>query len=330
MLKQEEEILELERQLKNQLEDPKEDKESQVIVDAAIEESSNEEVNEGSEEETEDASEEGSEDEVQAESDDEGPGKKANRKQRIAWKELREEAKTAKKEAQELKERLARLEGYTQAQQKPEAPRVEVRQEDIEPDKTIDPDGWMQWKISKVENEQRIVQDQLRRQQEENVWLQHEREYAKKFSHYDDAKQFLLDTRYKEIKNQFPYATDAQIKAHISQEEREAVRNSIKMNMDPADTIMLYAQKYGYKPREEKKEASVEQKQGTDFDQIKRNVKKSSSLMGGASRGPSSSELTEEIFLNMPADKILNMPADKLEAFDKKMMKQVYDDLTSN
>jgi hypothetical protein len=265
-------------------EEPVEEKtETDEIVDDAVEEV------EGENEELQNPDEEEEEEEVDL-SDPSKKGK-AFAKKRHELKAEKEAKEAALKESQELRERLARLEGKTDAIQTQQTQPTETS--NPEPDKELDREEWYEWKIKEQDTRQaaqdkRLEQlDQIQKVSQERNGLEIlEKQYAKKndIADYSDRKEFIKEREAKLIKIQYPQATDAQVQQHIDNQELQMAADIYANGRNPAEVFSQMADAYGYTAESK----TIEKKKGKkepNLEKIERNQAKSANLMGGSGRG---------------------------------------------
>jgi len=212
-------------------------------------------------------------------------------------KREKEERKRAESEAQELRERIARLEGMQEANQIAQTTQQTEPQEEI-PDPDIDPDGYTQYQIKQLQAKQKEYEDQAARLKAERQWDAMEREYSLSNPDYENAKKYLVNQEIQKIKKQYPHATDMQITQHIKEQEYLVVGSAARAGQDPLKYIEFLAFENGYRGENVKAEKKpIEQK--PNIAAINRNQRKHDSIIGGSSAGSQDGKPTPEQILNM-------------------------------
>jgi DNA repair exonuclease SbcCD ATPase subunit len=212
-------------------------------------------------------------------------------------KREKEERKRAESEAQELRERIARLEGMQEASQIAQTTQQTEPQEEI-PDPDIDPDGYTQYQIKQLQAKQQEYEDQAARLKAERQWDAMEREYSLSNPDYENAKKYLINQEIQKIKKQYPHATDMQITQHIKEQEYLVVGSAARAGQDPLKYIEFLAFESGYRGENVKAEKKpIEQK--PNIAAINRNQRKHDSIIGGSSAGSQDGKPTPEQILNM-------------------------------
>ena len=194
---------------------------------------------------------------------------------------MRKDAKEKSKELQEMKERLARMEGAQQAQQAIQQPPAEEKApvEEI-PDKDLDPDAYLDYHLRKKDKEiedikQRFdnFENQAAASSSEQLYKELESRHAEKDTSYKDAKAYLVQTLHDEIKQAYPAASESQIRQHLKTKEYDLVASLAKAGWNQGaifGSIKAQAIDKGYKETESKPKA--------DKTKLKRNMEKSASL----------------------------------------------------
>ncbi len=200
-----------------------------------------------------------------------------------AFQKLRLEKKQAKEESAALRERIARLEGMQEVQDK----RKEEVAEDAEPDKEEDYEAHQEWRIRQQDNKiasleaKQIKTDQLSQFQEaEKVWHDVEKSHIQDDESYGDAKEFLIKTLTSEASAKFPSATVSQIKDYVRNEELKFVGSLAEQGIGEGHiiaTMRSLSEQKGFKPAAKK----VPQ----DKEKLKRNMSKSVNLADAPSAG---------------------------------------------
>lgn len=258
---------------------------------------------EGDKEEIE-GSEEISEDEEQEE---ELTGAKFRHKLK-AEKEAREKME---REAAELRERLARLEGRAEVQQTQPAAQ-DAPAEEI-PDPEYEPEKYAIWKAKKLEEEMQTMRQEQARLSAERQWDAMDSEIARTNPDYAKAKEFLIESEFRKIKMQYPSATDAQIRQHLKDEEYKVVGNAVKSGLDPMQHIEFMAWQAGFRPEEANPEPKEKEapKQKSNIKNIKKNSRKNASLIGGSAAAPNDGTATARQLLEMSIADIEKFGVDK-------------------
>lgn len=287
----------LEELSKIENEEDTETKDSEEVVDKAIEEvEEDQEVDE--EEQEEEDQEEEEEEEVENDIDEE---QLTGAKFRHKLKAEKEARKKLEDEHQQLKEHVARMEGRQDALSTQEAPQEKKESEEI-PDPDEDPDAYMIYAQRKTEEKQAALEAELSQMKAEREWQTVESDYAKANEHYQDAKDFLLDKHRNDIKTQYPYATDIQIEQALKQGEREEIAKAAQNGVMPTEQIEFLAYKAGFRPSD--KEEKQTPKKKPNMEKIKKNAKKSASLIGGSSEGGPSDRLSADQMVTMSMEEI--------------------------
>jgi hypothetical protein len=226
----------------------------------------------------------------------------------------KEERKRLERETQELRERLARLEGKAEATQQA----VPEIKEEI-PDREIDPEGHSLWKADQLEKKFEEIQKENTRLNAERQWQNMESEHVKSNSDYADAKQFLIDQETAKIKELHPHATSSQISQHIKEQEYITVGNAARAGIDPLQHIEFLAFKEGFRPGEKKKEVKKNPARKSNIKAINRNSKRNASIIGGSSAGAGDEKASPEQLLNMSMEEINSFGRDKFEKSIRKI-----------
>ena len=204
---------------------------------------------------------------------------------------MRKEAKERARENQELRERLARLEGAQEARTQPEAP---VVVEEI-PDRELDPEAYIDYivnnsnkKIEALSTKIELSTEQAASVQREQLYKDLENKYSETDPGYKEAKSYLMKAQASELMDAHPNATDAEIKQELKRREYTLVQNLAQAGSGVDEifgTLKAQALAKGYREITTKK----------DNTKLKRNIKKSASLndapSGDAQFGYSESQL---------------------------------------
>lgn len=304
-------ILEDEKALEEQI-NQNDDSESENLVDSAIENADPEKEKEQPDTEEQEEEEEFREaasidDEV--DEDIEHSGKNPN----AAFAKMRKEKANLEKEKQELAERLARLEGMVEAginNNSNSDTNALAKDHDPEPDKELDREEWLEWKLRKQEEkftnyEQSLLQQSAKSQyqQAQNELKTLESQYAKNDKAYFEAKDFLIDKKKQELLLQFPTATDDQISQHLDDQMLKAAAQLYANNINPAEKFREMADLYGYSSTKSSKSAPNGK---TNLDKLKTNKRKSASLNGSSSISPMDSPDADAV-VNMALEKAMSL-----------------------
>lgn len=233
------------------------------------------------------------------------------------WKRLREKKKAAKAEAeeqkkraeealkreQELRERLARLEGREEARAKPEVKEVDT---DPEPDADLDPDLHVKWQLRQT-NKRLEAAEKKAAQAEQFAQVEGmrrgvqmlEKEYVKvnKLDDYEDAIEHIKNVNRNLIKLEYPNATDAQIDSHLEAERLKKASESYAKGVNPAEHFYKMAQTLGY----QKAKKAINDK--PNIESLNRNMPKNANLMGASN---------VEATGGVPTDKVVKMSVEQL------------------
>lgn len=257
------------------------------------------------------------------EGDDEGHNDDDKRKRNSAFgrmraeqKDLRARLEAESKEKQELRERLARLEGRTEAGDKP-AP----AQADNEPDKDLYPEDHLMWKNRQLEKKLEEVEERTKRfEQDSNVQRAQQAvetietvyKTSNPSSDYDGAVKFLVDkeTAMKKLLN--PEMTDAQIRGQIQIEKMQLFAQLHAKGQDPAKVVYETARIHGFSPI-----AKADPKPKTDLDKVRDNQRRATNLIGGSAASANGNKPSSEQVLGMSMDKLAKEYARNPRIFDE-------------
>ena len=260
--------------------------------------------------------EEEQEEEVEVEEEEEPEEQLTGAKFRHKLKAEKEARERMEREASELRERLARLEGRAEAQQPApqQAPAEEI------PDAEYEPEKFAIYKAQKLEEQLESMRLEQTRLQAERQWDAMDNEMARSDSNYAEAKKFLIEAEFNDIKHQYPSATDAQIRQHLKQQEYALVGNAVQAGMDPMQQIQFLAWQKGFRQGEASpSEKKAPAKQKSNIKNIKKNAKKNASLIGGSAAAPSGEGATARQLLEMSIHDINKFGADKYATAIKKL-----------
>lgn len=214
------------------------------------------------------------------------------------WKKLRQKKIAAKAEAEEarliaekssrenaeLRERLARLEGREEGRAKPE---ISKEPEDQEPDRDIDPDAHVTWRMNNMEKElqaaKKTAAEAQAASQIEGIRRgldMLEKEYIKsnKVDDYNERIEHIRKIERNLIKVRHPSATEEQITRHLDSQRLELGADAYKNGNNPAKMFIEMSEALGYAKPSSKKTVSDK----PDIEAINRNQKKSASLIGSS------------------------------------------------
>jgi len=270
------------------------------------------------EEDTEEEDDELEEDDEEDDDDDDEENVEEEKEEELTGAKFRHKLKAEKAarekiqmEAQELRERLARLEGRAEATES----KQEVKEAEI-PDQEYEPERYAIWKAEQLEKKLQIIEQEQSRSNAERQWEKMQADYAKKSPTYNDAKQFLIDNEVKKIKEVYPYASDDQIAQHIKEQEYITAGNAAKAGIMPTEHIEFLAFQAGYRPSE-KKEETISKK--SNIQKIKKNAKKNASLIGASSATDKGDARSAEQLAAMSLEEITKFGRDKYEAAIRKI-----------
>jgi len=301
----EQKILEELQQLAEEPEKDKKDSEElleEVTKEPEEEETGEEETEEKSEEETEEESKDGEEEESVTDSEEEEEEVKPGAQMRHKLKAAKAAEADKARENQELRERLARLEGRADATPVSEAPKEEI------PDPEYEPEKYAQYQNGKLEKRVQEMEATQKRVNAERQWETMQTEHARISPDYNNAKEFLIQHETQKLKDRHPSATDAQIAQAIKQAEYAEAGNAAKAGIVPTAHIEYLAYKAGYRIEDKPKEAP---KKKPNIKEIKKNAKKSASLIGGSPAGDGGDARTPQQLLNMSLEEIHKFGADE-------------------
>lgn len=298
-------------------EEDKEEKSAEELVEEIApkeEESEEEEPKEEelkeSEEEDESEEEEGEEEEAQKpEEEEESEEKLAPAKMRHKLKAEREAKEVLQRQINELQLAAARQQGRDEA-----TPKQEVETEEV-PDQDLEPERYAIYKADKLEKQVQAMEKAQTRVNAERQWEDMQSSYEKSHPEYTQAKAFLIDHETAQIKSLYPAATDTQIAQHMKQQEYITAGNAAKAGVDPLQHISFLAYQAGFRPGEEKKTV----KKKVNIDKIKKNAKKSASLIGGSAAAPSDAIRSADQLAKMGLEEITKMGRPAIEAAIRKI-----------
>lgn len=243
--------------------------------------------------------------EIAEEKDTKKLRKRIEKNYRQKLKEKDEEIKKLEDAIRSAQLTMAEQKGFQEALKKPETPEVI----DNEPDPTLDPEEHHAWKFRQLEKEN----EELKKAQSEHssfIQEQRDRESIRSLEsdfksrnpdvNYDGAKQFLKDRESTLIKLQYPNATDAQINDYFAKYEMDLFKNLASQGKNGTDVLVEMAKEHGY---EEKSRSKAPAKR-PNFQKLKANQEKNTSLIGG-SDSVKEHEIKPEAVLNMSMEQLL-------------------------
>ena len=329
-MKDAEEYMEkLQKQIDEQEQKADEDasSESGKLVEQAMEEADPKEEGNAAQEAEEDASEQ--EDEAAAEDEEEGEeqeegaadddeadevddeSEEAPRSNKT-WADMRNKLKERDEELAKLREAVQQV----QLQQAEQKGRIEAQQaqapavdDDPEPDPVLDPDEHNTWllrqrdkEISELRATQEQHSAQFQVQQARQAINVLESEYKRQNPNidYGAMKDFVKQREAALLKIRYPQASDLQINSALEQAEFEVFAGAHSNQANGAAIIVDMARQHGYEPINGKEET----KKKVDYAAVKKNKKKSASLIGG-SDGTRQHEVSPNQVLNMGFDDLL-------------------------
>lgn len=190
-----------------------------------------------------------------------------------------EKRRASENEAQLLKERLSKLEGYIEAlgrnsRDSAESSYNDSNNEGLDESEVIDTKLYeytkkLEQKINQLEQSTMATQKSMTMTQIEN-------EYRKAVPDYDEATRHLLSVELESAK----YAFDDQNQAamFVQQKVQRMVQNAIARGENPAAVAYNLAQKYGYTPANAK---NKEVSRAPNLSAIEKNIKRSSTVAAG-------------------------------------------------
>lgn len=242
-------------------------------------------------------------------SDDAKRRARAFARERKEKRELREKLEAEAKARQELAERLAKLEGRSEASPKLES---KVDLADQEPDRDLYPEDWNVWNSNQLRKELEELKS-FKKQQEAMTQFEAERrgvaalegQFKQKAADYDDAVAYLVEKekRVKKVIN--PNATDAQIDSLIEQEKVALFKQIYATGKNPAEVVYELAKADGWTGK--KALPTPAAKPSSNLDRVAENQRKAASLIGGSS-ADKTGKITSEQLLSMSVDELVRVP----------------------
>lgn len=329
-------------QLKALEDGDKDDKESEDVVEEALKEAKEPKEEEQQEEdlgEAEESEEEAPFDEKSAQ----GKAFQKMRKQLKTQEELltrtQEEKDKERNEKETYLQRLSKLEGAHEANQLHQASRQE---EDLAPDRTMDPDAWLDWKDNQREKESQGLKNEIAQLKQSQILSDARRELQSIENHYavsnnindyQQRKQHIKDRQTELLKLQNPTLKPDQVDRLLDLEELKVAYQTYNSGQNPADVFYKMSQQYGYV---EQKPANTEEKTVTrksseagrtepNLDKIRRNKEKTVSLNGGSSRGKMDGPTAEEM-ADMSISQLAALSDAEIKAATKELTMTPYEE----
>lgn len=245
------------------------------------------EASDESEKDSDTADEDSEDEEVGAES--KRDYEKAFKAERHKRKELKEAMEANVRKTLEMEATLAALKAtVTQGQQNSVPQRVEPQE--VIPDPEVDPLGYQQYKIDKLEktisqhNQYLSAQEQARQaEMKKSAFIQQYKQSADEFkkstTDFDDAYKFLSDSRMRE----YVEAGFSPAEAHgmAIEDELNVVAKAYQDKVNPADRIYKLAKVRGYTQNK-----VAPEKAKKDLSNIQNGIKNSKSLKSGGGELP--------------------------------------------
>lgn len=212
-------------------------------------------------------------------------------------KSLQEQLDKERQEKQELKERMARLEGANEARV---SPKIDTQQEDKEPDPVYDETNWLKWKArqddKKINNLTSKVDEinkysAIQEAKKELTDLENDYKTKNNITDYDARLSFIRDREAKLIKNEYPNATDAQIKYHLDNQYLLLASKAASAKRNPAEFFVKMADAHGY----QKAESKPDPKRDVPIDKINHNMKRNASLIGSSNAAKTGGKTADQL-----------------------------------
>lgn len=220
-------------------------------------------------------------------------------------KELKARWEAAEKEKQEMRERLARLEGRAEASAAP----TQQQQVDKEPDSVLYPDDHNAWKLrqmeTRVEKAEKIAAEaasfaNFQREQRGMQSLEASYKASNPNDKYDEAMAFLMSKEREAKKLMNPTLTDAQADAMTESEKLQLFKNLHGQGRDPAQVLMQVAKMQGFTGQ------GAQPKPKVDLKRVEENQRRSASLIGGSpAQNPDKKKLSTDDVFNMSFGNVL-------------------------
>lgn len=224
---------------------------------------------------------------------------------RAESKELKARWEAAEKEKQELRERMARLEGRMESG--PQQPQAKV-EEDKEPDALLYPEDHNAWQIRQLrkENEEikRVAMEasafaNWQREQRGVQMLESNYKAANPNEKYDDAMAFLIKKEREAKKLMNPALTDAQADEMTQNEKTQLFKSLAAQGRDPAAVLMQVAKLQGFNA------TATQEAPKRDLNKLADNQRRSSNLIGGSPAGAKDKKVGTDDVFNMAFKDVL-------------------------
>lgn len=306
-----------------QLEDMKKElveleKEQEV---AAPEPAKEEEVIEKAAEEVAEEAHEVAEEAEEAEQQEEEPNKSSYARLRHEAKKEREAREKAEREASELRGMIKAQEmARQQQQQQPQSQPQQKEPEEVAPDKSFDPIGYLDHKQRELEKKTAKYEELLNQHQQERQLSMAkeairslESEYAKQKPEYTAAKEYLRTKYFEALRfTNPPHITDYTINQHLDIMEAQTASAEVSAGRNPAAYFERLAHEKGYQPNAKETKA----KPNVDLNRVAETKRRSLSLVGSPSNETANNNAVD--VLNAGMDALLRTPKNDLRrAFDK-------------
>lgn len=265
--------------------------------------------------------------------DDDHPNEEVkgdDRKKNSAWakmrteqKELRERLEAEAKEKQELRERLARLEGRNESM----SPKPKDDGADNEPDKDLYPEDHIAWRQRQLDKRQSEMDQRLSRfEQESNVQraqraveqLEHQFKSTNTKEDYDGAVKFLVEREASIKKLMNPNLTDAQIKGQIELEKMQLFATLHAQGKNPAQVIYETAKIQGFSSQKSDGAQQDGVQRKVDLQRVADNQRRATNLIGGSPASPNnSSKMSAEQILGLSMQEQAKLYAKNPRVFEE-------------
>jgi hypothetical protein len=240
-------------------------------------------------------------------SDDQKKRSRAFAKSRIEKKELQAELEKIREERQAMAERLAKLEGRSEALEEKDKPDLSEQ----EPDRDLYPEDWNEWNNKQLRKELDDLKS-FKKQQQETTQFEAEKrgveilekQFKSKVSDYDDAVGFLVERERKIKKLMNPSLSDIQINSMIESEKVNLFKQILQSKQDPAEVVYNLAKTNGWNANNKK---TTKPDKKVNMDKIEKNQRKAANLIGGSS-SENTGSITSDQLLSMSKDEIMNQP----------------------
>lgn len=216
----------------------------------------------------------------------------------------------AESKARELEIKLARLEAERETREK----LAQEKQEAKAPEEIPEEGTWeyMEWKINKLEQEQKQAEAMVKATQAEQQWISLDRQWAESNPNYKEASSFLRQNLKDNLKQNFPQASLAEIEYAAKNAEYQLVGNLAKNGIDIASYFIGEAVKSGWSPVSNAKPA-VSDKPQTDKKEVAFHKKQSGSLVA-APAGQGSKGIGFRDANRMPLNDLMSLSNDDWQA----------------